>query len=397
MIQKPKTSTVYANNVLASLKQTGIKQASPGGKARAFGDIVADQMGVLELKDFSNLAQTLLPYCVGDMLDFFGEIFGILRLSRQDAIVPEADNNFQFYVRYGTFGSINSGKDITVPAGTKIYTDSDTGPVYVTDSEVILPADKSTISFAASSVGTGSSGQAAAGVFTRHSFASYADASYGSLLVTNNAGITAGRDKEDDDSYRYRISLELQARDRSGEPAIRAAILSVAGIQDVSLERKSGLFYAYVYGVSPAVAPSLLADVQGAMDEVIAWPGRGIALAPDLVGISLSTTAKLAAGITSVDAPTVLSNAAAAAQDYIDNLDINQTLIINEIPNKMMQADSRVIDLGSPDKPLDEIYIWRSRSDGSRYSRFLIGNYTPMLGERIVTENIANAIKLTAV
>jgi len=56
---------------------------APGGKARAFADIVGDRLGQSEQRQFQNLAQTLIPYATGDSLDLLGEIYGVPRLGRR--------------------------------------------------------------------------------------------------------------------------------------------------------------------------------------------------------------------------------------------------------------------------------------------------------------------------
>ena len=60
--------------------------------------------------------------------------------------------------------------------------------------------------------------------------------------------------------------------------------------------------------------------------------------------------------------------------------------MINEIADRIRNADPRILDVGEPNKQIPEIFIWRPRPDGTRYSRFLIGNYAPQRGERIVVE-----------
>jgi hypothetical protein len=68
----------------------------------------------------------------------------------------------------------------------------------------------------------------------------------------------------------------------------------------------------------------------------------------------------------------------------------------NDIAAAIRSASSKILDVGQPNRQIEEIYIWRSREDGSRYSRTLIANYTPALGERIAVENRAGAISITA-
>ena len=105
----------------------GIRQLAPGGKARAFGDIVANELAELENRQFMNIAQSLLPFATDTSLDLLGEIFGVPRLPQTTASVDLGDQNFEWYVRNGTFGSINSGQDINIPSGTRIYTAAGAG------------------------------------------------------------------------------------------------------------------------------------------------------------------------------------------------------------------------------------------------------------------------------
>ena len=85
------------------LASSGIRQLAPGGKARAFADIVGDRLGQSEQRQFSNLAQTLVPYdATGDSLDLLGEIYGVTRIGQSSVVADLSDQNFEFYVRRGT-------------------------------------------------------------------------------------------------------------------------------------------------------------------------------------------------------------------------------------------------------------------------------------------------------
>jgi hypothetical protein len=75
-------------DILGALTQTGITQTAAGGKARAFCDIVGDQLGTMETNEFLNLGQTLIYYASADNLEFIGEIFGVCRLERGRAVSP---------------------------------------------------------------------------------------------------------------------------------------------------------------------------------------------------------------------------------------------------------------------------------------------------------------------
>ena len=398
MIQTQSSASTYQNNLLAALKATGITNTSPGAKARAFTDAVGDQIGQSESNSYTAIAQTLLPYATKSNLDYFGQMFGIPRIQASDVSSSSLDNNFEFYVARGTFGTINNGQDIVVPANTQIYTSQGTsGQVVLTTTEVTCSASQSSVPFSVTNLQSASSGNAASGVFTSSNFTNYADSAYGSLLVTNNYGLIGGRDAEEDDDYRYRINLWIQSRGGASESDLRLAVLVLPGIQDLTFVRQAGTFLCYIYGISPVIPPSLISLVQGTLDGLTSYPIFGTAVSPALVGISFSTTLTFVSSATSSDQQNAIANAMSAAQSYINDLSVGQEFVINTLADKIQNSDSKILDIGSPDQPINDIFIWRSRDDGTRYSRYLVADYTPATGERMVVEtSISNPITLTA-
>jgi len=397
-IQSPVSATTFQQNILSALATSGITQLAPGGKARAFADIVGDQLGTTETDIFSMVSQSLLPYATGSSLDLIGDIFGVPRLAQQNSTVVGDDNNFEFYVRTGTFGTINSGTDIIIPAGVILGTSSPNGPTFTISQAITLSAGSSSTFFSAVSTVPGSAGNIASGVIDQCNFTNYTQNQYGTLLVTNNYGVVGGRDAESDDDYRYRINLKITSRAGANQAALQFAILQVPGVQNVVFQPQAGTFTCYVYGIAPQVPPSLLQLVQDAINTTAAFPLTGLAVAPNLVGISLETDITFVAGVSSADQATIVQNAVSAAQNYINNLAIGAPLIINELAAQIINADTHILDIGTPDDPIQSIFIWRSRADGTRYSRFLVQDYTPSLGERVVTEySITNPINLTPV
>jgi hypothetical protein len=394
-IQQPTSSNTYQSLILSALATSGITQLSPGGKARAFADIVGNVLGIVETDTFSMISQSLLPFATGSSLDLIGDIFGVARIGQQDSVVIPDDNNFEFFVRVGTFGAINNGNDIVVPAGVIISSSAPGGPAFVLSQAVTLSAGASSAFFAATSLTSGSAGNIASGVIDQTNFTNYAQSQFGTLLITNNFGVVGGRDLESDDDYRFRINLKITSRAGANEAALQFAILQIPGVQNIVFEPKAGTFIAFVYGISPQVPPGLLQLVQTAINNTAAFPLTGLAIAPNLVGFSLETSVTFVAGVSSGDQAVIIQNAVSAAQSYINNLPIGAPLVINELAAQIINADKKILDIGAPDNPIESIFVWRSRADGTRFSRFLVRDYTPALGERVVTEySINNPIHL---
>ena len=77
------------------------------------------------------------------------------RLGQSSVQSDLADQNFEFYVRRGTFGDINGGNDIEIPSDVRISTGNPNGAIYLT-APVTLPTGDSREFFSARSLAPGS-------------------------------------------------------------------------------------------------------------------------------------------------------------------------------------------------------------------------------------------------
>ena len=82
----------------------------------------------------------------------------------------------------------------------------------------------------------------------------------------------------------------------------------------------AGTFTCYVYGIASDGSAAPLQSVQTAIDHTS--PLTGIPVAPDLVGISLTTTIPLTAAASATDQAAIVSHAVTAVQNCIHNLAI---------------------------------------------------------------------------
>jgi uncharacterized phage protein gp47/JayE len=207
-------------------------------------------------------------------------MYGVYRFGETNASAAAYENNFRFYVKSGkAFSRINNGMAFSIPAGVKITTPTPGGPIYVTDAPTPLLSGESSVYVAATCTTPGSTGNGAANIFTAHNFTGYVDSPYGSLLVTNDYGIVGGSDAEEDENYRYRIQLKIQSQNGANEAALRFKLLQAPGIQDIVFERQAGTFNCYVYGIAPQTSSALLDSVQQVINQNVAFPLTGNAIA----------------------------------------------------------------------------------------------------------------------
>ena len=109
-------------------------------------------------------------------------------------------------------------------------------------------------------------------------------------------------------------------------------------------------------------------------------------MAPDLVGISLATTVEFKTGTSVEEKNLALEGGRSSSRKLHQQSGGGETLVVNEIADRIRNADPKILDLGEVNREISEIFVWRLRSDSTRFSRFLVANLTPGLGERIVVE-----------
>lgn len=395
-----KDPQIILNQALANLAaNSSIGNLGPGSKARALVEAVSTVVGNISMETAAGIISTLLPNATGSALDLIGESFGVIRLEAVPARVESTDNNFKYYVRGGTFGSINNGNPITIPRGTQLQADSNTTTTYFIQRETItLPSNESVYYFAADQGGSVTRAGLPPYLVTRHNFTGYAQSAFSSLLVANEKGIAA-RPLESDDSMRFRIRRKITEVAGGNQIAVRLAALQIPGVSDVKImPNRAGLgtVDVVVFGVDPVVSEGLIASVQNSVDRVVAAGSRAIAVPPRLVGVSLSASIHLKPNLPSGERNQIVQSIKQNIAAYVTSLTSGQTLVVNELVNTILNSSDKVIDLGAPGKPFDSIYIWRSnRPFGNRYSRNLEINYLIKEDEEMIIEPfIANPINI---
>lgn len=392
MFRTKSKDELIANAISQMMSESSITQMAPGSKARAIiealGTVIGDVSSDLALGTLS----TFLPNASGPTLDLVADTFGIQRLSEIPATIVASDQNLKYYVRTGTFGNINGGAAITIPAGTEIKIGGSSGQtdaLFIQKDSITLPSSASEYYFSADQLGKVLSRGVGPSSLTRHNFTGYLDSPFQSLLVTNTKGV-AGRSRESDNNLRFRITQALTSNATANLVAIRLAALSVPGVSDIKIsEFRSGMgtFDVIVYGISPIVSSSLLQLVQNQIDRYQAAGTRGIAVQPRLVGVSLKIRLTFADKAIASDKNSASQLVKNAIREYILNLEAEQEFIINDLVGLILTAHPLITDVGSPNKPIDEIFLWKPSYDGiNRFSRKLISNYLIKDDEELVVE-----------
>lgn len=385
------------------VEKTNITQLTPGAKARALLSAVNRRLNEAYKTFDSNLAQALLAGASGPFLDLIGELFNTPRLQPQAALTTAGELNLNFYVLTGTFGDINNNNNIVIPAGTIIsnQTISPDAPAtavrYTTLQDVVLLATANQGFVDAEAVDSGSRFNTAIDTLQYHNFLNYIDASSDSLKVTNSAAIVTGKDSESDTNYRFRLSQRTLSTEQANLTAVRLAALSVPGVADILIDRYArgiGTFDVVIRSIAPSVSTSLLSAVQAAIESVEAVGDRGIARAPEEVGLEIRYTLIYRENIPADEKALIEISTTNAVEDYVNNLAIGEDFIVNEVVQRVLQVDDRIKNIGQANQPLDDIFEYRfSETEGNRVRRRLLGDRLALPNQRIIIEeSISNPI-----
>ena len=379
-------------------KNVGITDFSPGSFVRGILDAFALQHIDLTTKFDEQGTNFLLSRASGQWLDMWGDIVGVPRLEQKNAEVNADDHLIKFYTYASNFGAINSGNGIQLYPNTSVSTATDINGRKVTwllsgtISELLLDSNVNYKYVSAVSSQSGKLGNVPENSLTVHLFSNYTDYGARSLLVTNVSSIVGGRGVETDDNYRFRITNALKNASTANRTAIMLAGLNVPGISFLKFlpyQRGIGTSDVLVISNTSTTPQSLVDKVQQAIDGVVGEGNSIYCKKPQESGVEVHMTIKYKQGITitSVEDGNIKDKVRRDLTNYINNIRTGQSLIINEMVQRVMQVDDRIYDLGSPSQPFDNIFIYKySTVEGERIRRKTSTNYTTDVDETLMVE-----------
>lgn len=208
-----------ANKILASIL---IKLQSDIGETLYSGDerrIFAMAIGALLITENNSIEdagkQNLLRYARGEVLDGIGEIPACTRIAATYATTT---------LKFTKTPTVTSA--VTIPEGTRVATED--GVVFATTAEATIEKGESTVEVTAQAAEAGAASSGILdGMITK-----MVDAVPYIESVTNSAITSGGTDAEDDDAYRERIHLAINAYSTAGP---RDAYIYHAKSADVDL------------------------------------------------------------------------------------------------------------------------------------------------------------------
>ena len=361
-ISREKAADILRRSISQLAENSQITRLTPGSKARTLLSILSSEIERLGETLTAGIIMSLLGGAQGDYLDFLGDLVGQPRQQASAASVLAAEQLIQITPPAGLlFGDLNSGTQIIIPAGTPILS-ADGLIRYATSTQLVLPPAGSAAYTGARAALAGTASNVGPNVLTVLDFTNYASYPSRVLVVTNLSAIESGANTETDDIYRYRIQNATLSNESANLTAIRLAALSVPSTTDVTvlnLYRGVGTADVIVDSETGTLALPVLNQVRSAVNKASAV-GMSIATrAPTLIGLEVSVTLKLPRGLSSRDKADITRAVRLAVQSLVSQTRLGGILQVNDIAFAVRRADPRIIDVGIPGRPLDEVVIFR--------------------------------------
>tara|TARA_Y100000310_G_scaffold319271_1_gene374364 strand:+ start:5726 stop:6964 length:1239 start_codon:yes stop_codon:yes gene_type:complete len=368
MLQLPTVSDIETRFV-AELRKSGLTYFSENSKGRALAKILSRE--IVNAGEFH--AQTtnkaFAKYAEGDLLEAICWLFGLSRELATKAVSYSWELNQRFYVSSGTFGDINAGADITIPAGTTIFSSSratlDEDINYTTTSEVILDKDDSEGFVSLEAIKEGSRSNIGAHVLREHDFASYTDFANETLLTRNAYAIVNGQDREGDGELRFRLSIAATAMEAANSSALQYQLLQVAGVRDLKIipyYDGIGTTAAFLVGQGNEAPPSMVIEAQEVLSRTASNAVLATAYAPPQVGVAFTTQINMTRPVTVNEQNEIATNLASIISSLFNDLRIGASLNLSLMRNLLVRVDSRIASFGQDPNtsPFDSLYIYRT-------------------------------------
>jgi len=353
-------------NPLALLRQfranlenrTGITNFDRDSKVRSIVDTLVDEL----LSDREELLQVFyaqqIGNAIGQNLIMKGESLGVpKRLARFADVVAE-ERNLAYYVSSGTFGDINGAADITITAGTTVFSDANQNELnatiqYTVTTTTVLPAAGVVGYVPARATVIGRGMNIGASVLRNHNFINYVDAAAGGLKVINFFPVLNGRDDETDSAYKFRISQNYNRLQTNNNARMLLTGLEIPGVRDVrTVPGYHGIGTAgvMVLGSENQINARMVNGVQEELQRY-QTPGNILtAIAPTQVSIDLEIEATLSTQLNSAQQSELKNRINRSILQYFRGLGLGSTIDLAAMARRIHNDSTAIQSMSDPNQ-----------------------------------------------
>lgn len=152
---------------------------------------------------------------------------------------------------------------------------------------------------------------------------------------------------ESDDNYRYRITQQCLTLAKANETAVRLTALICDGVADVVLKPYSmgaGTFTIIVVVDKGYDAETVIADVKDKIRDVHGYGIRYNVVTPELTSVKIKQHLYIKDSVSDVNKQEIRYNVQLALSEYLNNLKIGESIIIDRITQIIMNVSSDIVE-----------------------------------------------------
>ena len=353
--------------------RTGINNWASDSAARTITDALAASIVNNHNETVNAFEQIQISTANGNNLDEIALSHGLARYQPRKAYSSITERSVYFYVAVGTFGDINSGADIVLPAGTKLFpSEGDSNSiVYETLTSYTLGASQNLVYCAVRAVSFGSSQNVGPRSLTSHSMSEFPN-----LYCTNKYAIVNGRGRETDENLRDRISVYFRTLSANNRSALLMEALSVPGVLDLSISEGyygMGTCGVFVFGADGFSSRDLLRQV-AVRASSISTAGLDVVVSSGVqVAIGFDIEVVLNAQPTTAEISFINSSIKKSIREYITMGNRVRYIDIQAIRNKIISDNPRLVSI-VPKSGLERESLFTSTHITRKYATMTTGS-----------------------
>lgn len=391
IVPERKNSLVLARDFRQQITaRTGITDFDSDSKTDALVTVFVEQVLSARNDAVSAFYANQIGNAVGGQLDQIGQDMGLPRYAETFAFSQRRDQNLAFYVSGGTFGSLNGGSDIVVPAGADIFSnenENDLGSriIYKTTTDVTLYADRSVAYIDVRAVASGNKANIGGGMLVNHNFTNYSAGT--GLLVINFFSVLNGRPEENDRNYKFRLSRRYDTLVSSNDTKLHLTSLRVPGVLDTKIIQGYygvGTVGVVVLGPENQTNLGVVRAVQSRLNELEGPSSRYMAVPATAVYLDIEMQVRATGALTATQKRQFEMTVRRALKNYFRSQGINGTISLRDTATELAAYNAGTIkltSLGRTEEVFETVYIRKGPSSSSTTERDTLKNPYYNLGE----------------
>ena len=359
-LSKP-VNTLIEEAIVRLRNETGVDASAASSVARSLIESSCRQTKELWDDFVADDSGKRLATASGSRLDELAALVGISRRSVWVAVSSSLGMRFSL--------AQAQSSSVTIEKGTIVWPPDDPSRYFTTTAALVIPAGDTTGYTGIRAPYAGEFYAATIGELTSHNAST--------ALSCVNLEAISGTSAEDDENFRYRIGLALQARNGSVPAAIRLKVLEFPGVVDVRLlpfRRGAGTFDVVVTTAESTPSVAKLNDIKDyILDNVAAYGISVNVTGPNVSTIDVTVRVGFTNKASASDKLSARQLASSVLQQYLNTLDVGESLYMDRLENVVLNVSAKIADVAVTSLAVNGVYRTPDAVSVDTYTRIIAG------------------------